>query len=320
MDVPASCAWLVILLGILETTQIHLAKALQRQGIETFDQIRARLTRSGAQVEGGAKKPLIYVVGLILNNTTWFYALFIAPLGGTPALYTSMFGVGLVALLVYSSQVMKETITRREIVGAASIVLGTLTVGVEGIFRPAVEMAHMNVTGTVAALWLVLGLGGACMALVSKRGTQHTIGLVFGLCAGACGGLDPFLKAVGQSHGEGGHAVPHTALGWTLFVGSFVVGFLAFLITQWGYVRRARASVLVPAYNCTYVGLPVLLQVLLLPGYGFYWTTAAGIAFIMAGIILMHQVAASPPSTSTTRNAWRSLSVRSRSGERTAPP
>ncbi len=211
----------------------------------------------------------------------------IAPLGGTPALYTSMFGIGLVALLVYSTKFMKENITRLEVTGAILIVLGTLTIGVEGIFRPAVEMAHMNVVGTVAAVCMVLGLGGVCMTLTSKKGTQDAIGLTFGLFAGACGGLDPFLKAVGQSQGGANHAVPHTALGWTLFAGSFVVGFLAFMITQWGYVRRARASVLVPAYNCTYVGLPVILQVLLLPGYGFYWTTAAGIGLIMLGIVLM---------------------------------
>jgi len=215
------------------------------------------------------------------------YALFIAPLGGTPALYTSMFGIGLVALLVYSSTIMKEAITRLEVIGALLIVLGTLTIGSEGIFRPAVVLARMDVTGTVVALCMVLGLGGVCMACTSKRGTQNAIGLTFGLFAGACGGLDPFLKAVGQSQGGANHAVPHTALGWTLFAGSFVVGFLAFLITQWGYVRRARASVLVPAYNCTYVGLPVVLQVLLLPGYGFYWTTAVGIGLIMLGIVLM---------------------------------
>jgi drug/metabolite transporter (DMT)-like permease len=65
------------------------------------------------------------------------YALFIAPLGGTPALYTSMFGIGLVALLVYSSTIMKEAITRLEVIGALLIVLGTLTIGSEGIFAPS---------------------------------------------------------------------------------------------------------------------------------------------------------------------------------------
>ena len=217
MSTSTNYAWPVILLGILETTQIHLAKALERQGIEVFDQIRAKLTRGGATVEGGARKPLIYVVGLILNNTTWFYALFIAPLGGTPALYTSMFGIGLVALLVYSSQVMREKITRHEIVGASLIILGTLTIGVESIFRPAVDMAHMNVVGTVMALCTTLGLGGVCMILTSKKGTQDAIGLTFGLLAGACGGLDPFLKAVGQSQGGANHAVPQTTVGWVLF-------------------------------------------------------------------------------------------------------
>jgi hypothetical protein len=38
---------LILLLGILSTTQTHLAKALERQAIETFDLIRARLKRTG---------------------------------------------------------------------------------------------------------------------------------------------------------------------------------------------------------------------------------------------------------------------------------
>ena len=59
------------------------------------------------------------------------------------------------------------------------------------------------------------------------------------------------------------------------------------LLTQWAFFRRARASILVPAYKCTYVAVPVILQVLLLPRYSLNWVTILGLGLIMIGFVLM---------------------------------
>ena len=66
--------WIAILIGILSTTQLHLAKALERQGIEVFEQLRVRLKKTGEQIEGSIRKPIIYMVGVTLNNTVFLYA------------------------------------------------------------------------------------------------------------------------------------------------------------------------------------------------------------------------------------------------------
>jgi hypothetical protein len=75
--------------------------------------------------------------------------------------------------------------------------------------------------------------------------------------------------------------------GWVVLASSFLIGWLAWLITQWGFYRRARANVLVPALNCTYIAVPVALQALLLPGYTIYWTTCMGLGLIMTGFACM---------------------------------
>jgi hypothetical protein len=282
-----SSAWVIILLGIASTTQTHMAKALERQGIETWDLIRARLQRSGTQIEGQARKPLIYGLGLALNYTTFIYHLFVTPLGGTTALYTSMYGMGLVVLLPYTTRVMKERISRLELVGAVAILFGTLTIGIDGITRPPLDMGQMDLGWTVVA---VIALLGICLALVLaglRNGTPNAIGLAFGLGAGACGTLDPFLKGVGQTAGGGGPFTPGSAGGWVVLASSFLIGWLSWWITQWGFYRRARANVLVPAFNCTYIAVPVVLQALLLPGYAIYWTTWLGLGLIMAGFACM---------------------------------
>jgi hypothetical protein len=214
MDLTANYAWLVLLLGIVSTTQTHLAKALERQGIETWDLIRARFQRKQPAAETPihqerlGRKPVIYTLGLILNHTTFLYHLLIAPLGAAIALYTGMYGIGLFALLLYTTWVMKEEITRPQLVGAVSILIGTLVIGVEGIARPPLDMGQIDLLATVAAVALLLGL---CLALVLaglRSGTPRLIGLAFGLAAGACGSLDPFLKGVGQSAGQGGLFTP----------------------------------------------------------------------------------------------------------------
>jgi hypothetical protein len=292
----ASSVGLVILLGIASTTQTHLAKALERQGIETFDLIRARLQQSrekeaGAsaldQVAGTRRKPLIYTIGLVLNHTTFLYHLLVAPLGGTTALYTSMYGMGLIALLAYSTRVMKERMNHRELMGALAILAGTLVIGIEGIFRPPLNMAWLPLGDTVIAVLLLLVGGLGLIVAGVRNGSPQVIGLVFGLGAGLCGSLDPFLKGVGQTAGGGGQITPQTTAGWAVLASSFIIGWIAFLVTQWGFYRRARANILVPAYNCSYIAVPVVLQAALLPGYVLYWSTAVGLGLIMAGFVLM---------------------------------
>ena len=281
---------LVLLLGIISTIQTHLAKALERQGIEVFEQIKAKLQRSGQPVEGGLKKPVIYTIGVALNNTLFIWATLAQPYG-PPALFSSMFGVGLVFLMVYDAAVLKERITRREMAGAAAIVLGTLAIGYENIARAdTMDRFTMDLDALFLALgiWLVLSL--AFVVTASRSSDLRMIALAFGLLAGGFGSLDPFFKGVGQNYGGPSGFLPSNAIGTVIFSASFVIGFLAFVVTQIGFAKKVRASLLVPAYNAAFIGLPVLWQVLLLPGYRLSWMTALGLALILAGVAAMQAI------------------------------
>lgn len=277
---------LVLLLGILSTIQTHLAKALERQGIEVFEQVQARLQKSGQPVEGGLKKPLIYTIGFVLNQTLFVWPILAQPYG-PPALFSSMFGVGLVFLMGYAALVLKEKITCRELGGAAVIVAGTLVIGIENISRPGLDRFSMNLESLLAALgaWLLLALAFAIISLRSAN--LGLVALAFGALAGGLGSLDPFFKGVGQNYGGQPGLLPSTLTGTAFFAASFVVGFLAFVVTQIGFARKVRASRLVPAYNAAYIGLPVVWQALLLPDYQVTWVTAAGLLLILGGVAAM---------------------------------
>jgi hypothetical protein len=294
MSVAAHSTWLVILLGIASTTQTHLAKALERQGIEVWDLLRARwkqarprATRVPQPAVTQGKAPLIYLIGLILNHTTFVYHLLVTPLGGTTALYTSMYGLGLVALLAYSTWLMKERMARLELLGAVAILCGTLIIGLEGIARPPLSMAAIDLRSAAIAVTALLSGCGLLVITGVRSRTLNATGLAFGLTAGAFGSLDPFLKGMGQTAGGAGRILPGIAAGWIFLVFSFVIGEAAVLVTQWGFYRRARANILVPAYNCSYIAVPILLQALLLPGYALYGTTLLGLGLIMSGFVLI---------------------------------
>jgi drug/metabolite transporter (DMT)-like permease len=277
---------LVILLGIVSTVQNHLAKALERQGIEVFDQIKAKLWGSG-QVHGGANKPLIYTVGLILNNTVFIWAVLAQPYG-PPALFSSMYGIGLVFLMIYAVTVLKEKVTPLEAIGAAAIVAGTLVIGVENIGRADMDRFQMNLRIMLVALGVWLALSLVFLLIAGRRQDLRLAALAFGNLAGGLGSLDPFFKGVGQSYGGSPGLLPSNALGTAIFASSFVLGFLAFVITQIGFARKVRASLLVPTYNAVFIGLPVLWQTLLLPAYQPSWMTILGLILIVGGVAGMH--------------------------------
>jgi drug/metabolite transporter (DMT)-like permease len=285
---------LVLFLGILSTIQTHLAKALERQGIEVFEQIKAKFQKSGEPVEGGIKKPVIYTIGFILNSTLFVWSTLAQPYG-PPALFTSMFGMGLVFLMGYAAFVLKEKISRRELIGAAAIVTGTLVIGLENISRPESDRFTMNLTAMLIALgiWLTVSL----ILIIASSWTRdlRLIAFAFGSLAGGLGSLDPFFKGIGQNYGGQSGILPSNVVGTIFFVSSFFIGFLAFVVTQFGFARKVRASSLVPIYNASFIGLPIVWQAFLLPGYHITCSTVLGILLIIAGVVIMQVVAKRTP-------------------------
>lgn len=285
---------LVLLLGIISTLQTHLAKALERQGIEVFDQIKAKLQKSGQPVKGGLKKPIIYTIGVVLNNTLFIWPILAQPYG-PPAVFSSVFGVGLVFLMVYAALVLKEPINRREAVGAVVIILGTLGIGYDNVIRAAtLDRFTMNLTTffLVLGIWLALGL---TLVFVSERSRDlRLMAVAFGILAGSLGSLDPFLKGVGQNYGGSSGILPASIIGGIIFGASFVIGFVAFVLTQVAFVKQVRVSLLVPAYNAAFISLPVFWQLILLPDYSLTWFTLLSLALIVYGVVAIGAVGRRP--------------------------
>jgi drug/metabolite transporter (DMT)-like permease len=280
---------LAILIGIISTIQLHLAKALERQGIEVFDQLRARIKKTSQQIDGDNKKPIIYTIGVVLNNTIFLYAI-IAQRFAPPAIYTSMFGVGLIFLMIYAGKVLGERITRALLLGSGAILIGTLIIGLENIVRKDVDRFDMDTTPTLILIGAFIIVGTLAMITTVKTSKSHLIAGVFGIFCGGYGSLDPFLKGMGQNVSGSPGWIPESWQGWILFLPSFLIGFASFAFTQVAFAKKAPASVFVPIYNASYIVLPVVLQLILLPTYKLYWSTFSGMGLIIVGITLMRNV------------------------------
>ncbi|MBN2152502.1 MAG: hypothetical protein JW839_13705 [Candidatus Lokiarchaeota archaeon] len=272
--------FIVILIGIADTVQLHLAKSMQRQGIEIFDQIRAKLKKEHLDIEGKVKKPVIYLIGLVLNNIEPAWLVLANMFGSYPALVTSMFGVGLVVLMVYSVKVLHEDVSRREATGAAIIISGTLVLGLEAYFRPDYPEERIDKGAAYMFTIVFAAFAAALMFIATRTKSSRNVAIAFGITAGGFGGQDIIFKMLGQQDLS-------SIVGWLVFLSSFAIAFLAFLFTQLGFARKAPASLLVPAYDASYIIVPLLFQALLLPGFEIWWSTVAGAALVIAGIALM---------------------------------
>ena len=292
---------IVIMMGVLYSTQLQISKAMERQYIDTFKIIKDRMVkRKELKAQGKNEKlePIspekkkifyLYIFALILNNTVMFYVWIAGTQDSVPSTYfTSVIGIGLIALLIYSYFVMKEPISKYEIIGAFTVIVGTVFIGYDSVIRDPIDQGDIKVGAAMIAIVAFLLIGAVFAYFAFKKGTPAIIGLVFGMFSGGCGSMEAVLKGIGLAQGsEKTGFFPQTGPGWFAFVFSFLMATFAFTFTQWGFAKGARANALVPTFNSMYVLLPQILYPWLLPNYQWFWSTYAGIILIIVGIVFM---------------------------------
>ncbi len=282
---------LAILFGLIGTVILHISKAMQRQGIEIIDQIRAKIKNQKSETQGDFKKPTIYIIGVILNNSIGIFN-GLGTMFGPPSLVTGMFGLGLIALMIYSSKILHEKVTTKMYFASILIVFGTVLIGIDGILHEESSVGSINYSGLIIFTIIIYLIAAPLLYFTLK--TKKLTGLSFGLMSGAFGGMSPFFFGVAQKYGGGQGFFPITFIGWLYLGGALVLGTSAFLTTQWGFARKADASLLVPSYNTTYIVIPVIAIGLLLPSHGFSLLVILGILIIIPGLYMM-QISSTVP-------------------------
>ncbi len=244
---PVFAAAVAMMIGVAGTSTIHLSKGVMKLGVvrlrtPEYDRRRARA---------------IYTLGIAMNftNPLWVIA---ANRFAPTVYYTSVYGLGLIALLLFSRSVLHEPLFRRQILGVVVLALGTVTIGISELSGQPVSLYGASRPRLLwfAAVWIG---GGLIAALVTRRGRLRVQELVFGVAGGGLAALEAVVKGVAQTGPEGGAFLPTGAANWALFIVSFAGAAGAFGMIQWSFLRSCRASIMGAAYTVTYVALPLLL-------------------------------------------------------------
>ncbi|MFX0104604.1 MAG: EamA family transporter [Candidatus Hodarchaeota archaeon] len=268
-----------LVFGIINTLILHLAKAMERHGIEIF-------SRKKSFKEKG-KKPLIYIIGFILNNTVMIWQIF-GTTFASAAVFSSVFGLGLILLMIYSHYILHEEISRQELIGAVLIIIGTTMVGFFYITEPQVA-GNVNYVNFFILIIVIIILFSFLIGFSWK--TKIAVAFIFGAVAGTLGGTDNVLKRIGLTSNnfiEAFVGVFRLELDSFIFLFSFLAGLCALILTQIGFAKGADASRLVPMYNSLYIAAPVAFELIIVEGAIVSIGIIISILIIIVGVFLMN--------------------------------
>ena len=278
-------AVIAMAIGVIGTTTIHLSKGMMRLGI-------ARMQRREADRTARRRASVAYAVGVAMNFTNPLWVILANRFAPT-VFYTSMYGVGLVALVIFARLVLGEEIHLKQFAGIAVVLVGTLLVGAGNLIGTRVSLftADRTLLITIAVVWTVASPVGA---VALKRRSLPVQEVFVGFFAGGLAALEAVVKGVSQAGEVQNTLLPTGPGGWWLFGASFLGAAGAFGMIQWSYLRSCRASVMGAVYNVAYVALPLVLTAALVDGSRLGPWSIGGLSVLTAGIVVLGTGGTSP--------------------------
>jgi len=248
-------------------------------------------TPRAADTVGKAGWVGVWIVGLLFQIIVVLLAFKALTLGNASTL-GAFAGLGLIFLALFSFLVLKEKILRKELVGIALIMAGTVVLGYfsHGSQSPDV---HMQTSRTYGFFGAYMGL--VLVGLVMLKFHLHTFGGgILGLIGGSMNGVGVVTQKI----------VTHTAVQMNIDFSSFAAfwstlvvllgnvytwlmvigGVGGFIVIQIGY-KYGKAVQVVPSHASMVVIVPALAGVVLL-GETVPWVCWLCIAVITAGVII----------------------------------
>lgn len=268
-----AAAAVAMTIGVVGTSTIHLSKGVMRLGL-------SRIRASG---RGAGHAKTIYAIGILMNFTNPLWVILANRFAPT-VFYTSMYGLGLLPLLLFSRAVLDEQLHRVQYLGVLIIVAGTLLVGAGNAVggKPSLFGADRTLLLQIAVGWIVLA---PALAVAVRRRGLLVQEVFFGTAAGGLAALEAVVKGVAQSGAVTNTLLPQTAGTWWLFGASFLGAAGAFAMIQWSYVRTCRASMMGAVYNVAYVTVPLVVTSLVVDGVQLGPLRVGGLALLALGVI-----------------------------------
>ncbi|MFW9828788.1 MAG: hypothetical protein ACFFEY_14450 [Candidatus Thorarchaeota archaeon] len=268
-----------LIFGIISTLILHLAKSMERHGIEIFSKKKSFKEKG--------KKPLIYLIGFTLNNTIFIWQI-LGTTFASAAVFSSVFGLGLIGLMMYSHYILHEELDKKEYLGAILIIIGTTSVGIFFTIEPEI-VRTVNYTNFFVLIIVLLILFSVLIGFSWKA--RIGVAFIFGAVAGTLGGIDNVLKRIGLTSSNFLEVLAglfRLELDSFIFAFSFLAGFLAMILTQIGFAKGADASRLVPMYNSLYIVAPIAFELIIVEGAKISFGIVVSVIVIIIGVFVMN--------------------------------
>jgi drug/metabolite transporter (DMT)-like permease len=252
-----------IIIGIIAYVCLDVGKGIQKYAIEGFKEDKTVKSKNSG----------IWIFGTILTSLYMFIqwaALFFAPIN----LIAPLEGIGLVVLLIFSYYVLKEQITKIEIVGVICIIAGTVVITLFNPNTGEINATDFNLNTFLLFALPILGIEVIAI-IISKFKDYKFAGLIIGTTAGTLSALQTFTKRV--------TAIPEFFL---IFTGiMFTTAVLTLAVTQFA-LAKANANVVVPCFSSASIVLATLSGVIALTEL-IEPIQILGIAVIVLGVIFL---------------------------------
>lgn len=254
-----------LIIGIIAYVVEYIGKGIQKYSIEGWK----------ADKTVKSKHTGYFILGTIMTSLYVFIqwaALFYAPVN----LIAPLEGLGLVVLILFSYFVLKEDISKFQIIGITMILLGTAFITLFNSNSGDILFTDFN-QNIFFIITLVIISGELILILISKLLDYKAAGLIIGITAGTFMALQTVTKRI--------TAIPDSTLAIIFTFISFGVTTLTFLFTQFAFTK-AEANIVVPCFTSASIIVAIFIGVLslneiLIPIQGL------GIVIIVIGVIML---------------------------------
>ncbi|MCG3216436.1 MAG: hypothetical protein KAS63_06930 [Candidatus Heimdallarchaeota archaeon] len=255
-----------VLIGLIAYISLYIGKGIQKYAIVGLQEEKTIKSKHSG----------IWIFGTVLTALFVFIqwvplAVFHTPMN----LIAPLEGVGLITLLIFSFFVLKESISKEEIMGVILILAGTVIINVAA--KNPVELLQEDFTlnAFLIALGILLFIS-IPLNIIAFRKPSNIIGILLGLNAGCFMAFQTLAKRLSD--------IGELALIFTFITFAFATITLA--ITQFAFTM-ARANVVVPSFASTSIILTIVLGILVI-NEKIVNLQIAGIVLIITGIITMN--------------------------------
>ncbi|MBD3229744.1 MAG: hypothetical protein GF329_16300 [Candidatus Lokiarchaeota archaeon] len=252
-----------LIIGLIAYIILYIGKGIQKYAIE------------GLKVDKSIKSSGIWIFGTILTAIYMFIqwaALLFAPIN----IIAPIEGIGLIVLLIFSYYILKEDISRFELIGVGGVIAGVVLITLFNYNPSEISFTDFNFPLFIIFSISILGVEGV-LIIISKLNKYKAAGLIIGTCAGSFMAFQTAAKRV--------TAIPDPTISIIFTVITLVTAVATLGITQFAFTK-ADANVVVPCFTSASIILATIVGFFTL-NEAINLVQIAGFVLVIIGVILL---------------------------------